>query len=81
MKGEGKAPTKAAAAYNAATKNPPAKKPPPKTIPLPRTVDRKYTNWKQEPAKSALAHAVEAKLKRLDHQLAAGDIIIPDGTL
>ena len=80
MKGEGKAPTKAAAVYNAATKNPPAKKPPPKTIPLPRTVDRKYTNWKQEPAKSALACAVEAKLKGLDPQLTAWGIIIPDGT-
>ena len=53
----------------------------PTTIPLPRTAGRNYTNWKQEPAKSALEHAVEAKLKGLDPQLATGEIIIPDGNL
>ena len=50
-------------------------------MPPPRTAGRKYTNWKQEPAKSALARAVEAKLKGLDPQLAAGGIIIPDRNL
>ena len=69
MKGSGKAPTKAAAASTAATKLPP------------KTAGRKYTNWKQEPAKYILACAVEGKLKGLDPQLAAEVIIIPDGTL
>ena len=41
----------------------------------------KYTNWKQEPAKSALDRAVEAKLKELDSESAAGEIIILDGNL
>ena len=41
-------------------------------MPLPRNAGRKYTNSKQETTKSALARAVEAKLKVLDPQLSAG---------
>ena len=81
MKEKGKSPTKAAAASTDTTKKHPATKPPPITMPPPRTSGRKYTSCKHEPAKSALAHAVEAKIKVLDTQLSAGDIIIPDGTL
>ena len=47
----------------------------------PITSGRKYTNWKQDPTKSALARDVEAKLKGIGRQLSAGEIIIPDGTL
>ena len=50
-------------------------------MPLQRTAGRKYTNWKQEPVKSALARDIEEKLKGLDPQLTAGEIIIPYGTL
>ena len=50
-------------------------------MPKPRTEDRKYTNWKQKPSKYAAARVVEEKLKGIDPKLAAGDIIIPDGTL
>ena len=74
MKGKGKAPTKSAAAST-------AKKSPPKKKPQPRTPGKKYTNWKQEPVKSALDFAIEEKLKGLDPQLSAGGIIIPDATL
>ena len=81
MKAEGKAPTKSASASTGSTKKPTATKPPPTTMPPPRTAGRKYTNWKQEPAKYALARAVKAKLKVLDTQLSAGEIIFPDGTL
>ena len=81
MKGNGKTPTKSVAASTALTKKPPVTKPPPKTMPPPRTADRKYINWKQELAKSALARAVEAKPKILDPQLSAGEIIIPDRNL
>ena len=41
----------------------------------------KYTNWSQEPYASALAKAVDAKLRNLDPHEAAGDITIPGGTL
>ena len=41
----------------------------------------KYNNWKVEPFKSALARAVEAKLKGLDPQLTSGDIIITGGPI
>ena len=75
IKGKGKAPTKSAAASNYATNKPPTTKPPP------RTSGRMYTNWKQEPAKYALARAVEAKLKVLEPQLVEGGVIIPDVTL
>ena len=75
IKGKGKAPTKSAAASNYATNKPPTTNPPP------RTSGRMYTNWKQEPAKYALARAVEKKLKVLDPQLAAGEIMITYGTL
>ena len=78
MKGKGKSPTKSAAALTASTKKPPEKKLSPTTMPPPRTVGGKYTNWKHEPAKSALARDVEAKLKVLYPQLSAGEIIIPD---
>ena len=81
MKVRGKAPTKVADASTTATKKTKSTKLPPKTMPLPRTKSRKYTNWKQEPDKSALACSVEAKIKGLDPQLSAGEIIIPDGTL
>ena len=81
IKGKGKSPTKAAAVSTAATKKPSAKNPPPTTMSPPRTAGRKYTNWKQETAKSAMARAAEAKLKILYPQLLAGGIIIPDGTL
>ena len=81
MKGREKAPTKAVDASTTATKKTTSTKPPPKTMPLPRITGRNYTNWKQEPDKSALACSVEAKLKGLDPQLSAGEIIIPDGTL
>ena len=47
MKGEGKAPTKAASASTAAKKKPPATKPPPTIMPPPITSGRNYTNWKQ----------------------------------
>ena len=49
--------------------------------PAPKKITRKnkYKNWKVEPFKSALARAVEAKLKGLDPQLAAGEIVIPGG--
>ena len=80
-KGNGKAPTKSASASTAATNKPPTTNPPPTKIPPPRTSGRNYTNWKQEPVKYALARDVEAKLKGLDPQLSAGEIIIPDGTL
>ena len=81
MKGRGKAPTKAAAAPTSATKKPTSTNSPPKTMSPPRNEGEKYTNWKQEPNKYALAGDIEAKLKGLDPQLSAGDIIIPDGTL
>ena len=81
MKGEVKSPKKSAAVYTTATKKPPATKTPPTKMPLTITAGRKYTNWKQEPAKSALDRSVEAKLTGLDPQLAAGEIIIPDGNL
>ena len=81
MKGEGKEPTKVVAASTTETKKPPAIKPPPTTMPLPKNVGRMYTNWKQEPAKFALARSIEVKLKVLDPQLEAGDVIIPDRTL
>ena len=51
-------------------------KPPASTAP-----SRKYISWKTEPGKSALVRAVEAKLKGLDPQLAAGVIVIPRQTL
>jgi hypothetical protein len=41
----------------------------------------KYTNWRLEPYASALAKAVDAKLRNLDPHEAAGAITIPDGTL
>ena len=41
----------------------------------------KYQNWNLDPFKSALARAVEVKLKGLDPQTAAGDIAIPAATL
>ena len=50
-------------------------------MPPPITAGRKYTNWKQEPVKYALARAVEAKLKGLNNQLASGEIIIADESL
>ena len=50
-------------------------------MPPPRTAGRKYTNWKQETAKYALARSVEEKLKGLDQQLSVGEIIIPDVNL
>ena len=75
IKGKRKAPTKSAAASTAAIKKSPKTKPP--TI----TAGRKYTNWKQDPAKSALECDVEEKLKGLDTQLASGEIIITDGSL
>ena len=50
-------------------------------MPPPITAGRKYTNWIQDPAKSALARAVEAKLKVLDPQLSVREIIITDGNL
>ena len=53
-----------------------AAKPPPSTA-----RSKKYISWKTEPGKSALARAVEAKLKGLDPQLAAGVIVIPRQTL
>ena len=81
MKGEGEASTKSSAASTAVTKKAPATNPPPTTMLPPITAGRKYTNWKQEPSKYALARDVEAKLKILDTQLAEGEIIIPDGTL
>mmetsp|Transcript_8725 Transcript_8725/g.18452 ORF Transcript_8725/g.18452 Transcript_8725/m.18452 type:complete len:656 (+) Transcript_8725:167-2134(+) len=47
-----------------------------------RTAPRgKYTNWNAEPYKSALARAIEAELRGLDGQTAAGAITIPRGTL
>ena len=51
-----------------------------KPSPKPTTRKSKDNNWKVEPFKSALDRAAEAKLKGLDPQLAAGDIIIPGGT-
>ena len=69
MKGRGKAPTKAADASIAATKKPTLTKPPPKTMAPPGTAGRKYTNWKQDSDKSALACSGEAKIKKLDPQL------------
>ena len=80
-KGKGKEPTKAAYVTSDATKKPPATKPPPTTMPFPRTAGRKNTNRKHEPYKSALDHAAEEILKGLDPQLAAGEIIVPDGNL
>ena len=44
--------------------------------PKPTTRKTKYNNWKFEPFKSALAHALEAKLKYLELQLASGGVII-----
>ena len=81
IKVKGKAPMKEASASTYATKKPQAKNPPPTTILPPRTAGRNYTKWKQQPNKSVLAHTVEEKLKVLDTQLAAGGVIIPDGTL
>ena len=49
--------------------------------PKPTTCKSKYKNWKVEPFKSALARAVEEKLKGLDPQLVSGDVIIPGGTI
>ena len=49
--------------------------------PKPTTLKSKYNNWKVEPFKSSLARAIEAKLKGLDPQLAAVDIILPGGTI
>ena len=72
---------KAAYYYTAATKKPLSIKPPPTTTPPPITAGRKYTNCNQDPAKYALALAVEEKLKVIDPPLSAGEIIIPDGTL
>ena len=40
-----------------------------------------YHNWKVNPFKPALAHAVEGKLKFLDPQTAVGDTVIPTATL
>ena len=40
-----------------------------------------YKNWSIEPMKSALDRAAHASLKGLDPQEAAGEIIIPGGTL
>ena len=45
--------------------------------PKPTTRKSKYNNWRVEPFKSAMACAVEAKLKDLDPQLSSGGIIIP----
>ena len=81
MEGGGEEPTKASAASTAEKKKPTAINPPPTTMPPSRTVSRKYTNWKHEPAKYLLARAVESKPKGLDPRLAAGDIIIPYGNL
>ena len=81
IKGKGKAPTKSASTSTAAKKKTPATNPLPTTVYPPITAVRKYTNWKQDPEKSALAHDVEAKLKGLDPKLSAGEIIIPYGTL
>ena len=81
MNGKGRLPTKAESASTAATNKYTETNHTPTTIPLPRTVGRKYTNWKHDPTKSAPARAVEAKLKGLDPQLSVGEIIIPDGTL
>ena len=47
----------------------------------PTTRKIKYSNWKVEPFKSALARAVEEKLTGLEPQLSVGDIIIPGGTI
>lgn len=53
------------------------------TPPEPKKLEskRNYYNWSVEPFKSALARAVEAKLRGGDSQLAAGDVIIPPATL
>jgi hypothetical protein len=40
-----------------------------------------YKNWTKEPYASALSRAVNAHLKGLDPQLAAGEVIIPPSTL
>ena len=40
-----------------------------------------YKNWSIEPYASAMARAIEASLKGLDPQQAAGTIVIPPGTL
>ena len=79
-KGEGETPTKEAATSTAETKKHPVTKTPPTTMSLPIYVGSKYTNSKQDHAKYALTSVFEVKLK-LDSQLAAGDIIISDGTL
>ena len=52
-----------------------------KPAPKPTTRKTKYNNWKFEPFKSALARAVEAKLKYLKVQLASGGFNISGGTI
>ena len=49
-------------------------------MPPPRTAGREYNNCKQDPDTSVIDRAVNTKLKRLDPQLAVGEVIIPDGT-
>lgn len=49
--------------------------------PYPKAIKRPYTNWNVNPFKSALDRAVNATLKGLNGQEAAGDILIPPSTL